>query len=158
MRKLALPLVVGAAMLAGSAAHAQSFTYDVEWQPVESIGGLTGLDGPQYRGGVVEGTYATTNSDGTTDSGNVKCVGMDQPDGGIFDFHLTCSFTGQDGGGSIVYGCNFQGKPGPDTPVGCIGGFEATSGELKGRRGNITMDWYAETKSSGTGQWYRGGQ
>ena len=157
MRNIALPIVLGAALLAGGTAHAQSFTYETDWQPVESLGGFTSPSGPQYRGGVVEGTFTTTYEDGSVDTGTVKCVGMDQPDGGIFAIHLTCNFTGENGGGTLVYGCNFQGTPGPNTPLGCIGGFEATSGEQKGRRGNLTMDWYSAEKASGTGAWYRAG-
>lgn len=158
MGRIALSLAAGTALLVGGTAHAQTFVYEVTWEPVESIGGLTtGPGGRRYGGGVVEGTYTTTNEDGSTVTGTVKCVGMDQPDGGVFAIHLTCDYSDQSGGGSIVYGCNFQGEPGPNTPLGCIGGFEAKSGEFSGRAGNLTMDWYSASQSSGTGQWYRSG-
>lgn len=157
MKKLVPPMVLCAAMLAGTTAHAQSFTYETDWQPVESIGGYTTPDGPEYQGGLVEGTYKTTYEDGSVDAGTVKCVGMDQPEGGVFEIHMTCNFGGESGTGTIVYGCTFQGPRGPGVPLSCIGAFEATSGEQKGRRGNITMDWYTAEKASGTGQWFRSG-
>lgn len=149
--------MLGAAMLASGTVHAQSFTYETQWQPAEMLGGFTTSTGPQYRGGVIEGTFTTTYDDGSTDEGSVKCVGMDQPDGGVFAIHMTCNYTGTSGKGTIVYGCNFQGEPGPDTPISCVGGFEGTEGQGKGRRGNITMDWYQQDKASGTGQWFRAG-
>lgn len=157
MHKTLLLATFGAALFVGGTANAQSFTYETDWKPVESIGGLSTPEGPIYRGGVVEGTSTTTYEDGTKDVGTVKCVGMGQPDGGIFAIHLTCNYSGKMDKGSLVYGCNWQGTPGPDTPLGCVGSFEATSGERKGRRGSLTMDWYSNEKSSGTGQWHRQG-
>ncbi|GMN01882.1 hypothetical protein [Erythrobacter sp. MTPC3] len=154
MTKLALPLVVGAAMLAGSAAHAQSFTYEVVWQPVEQIGGITGPDGPQYQGGVVEGRYTTTYADGTVNNGTVKCVGTDQPDGGIFAIHLACTTKEEAGTASLAYGCNFIGEPGPDAPLGCIGALQGKEGENAGRNGNLTMEWYTNANARGTGAWF----
>lgn len=155
MRKLALSVVLGAAMLAGGTAHAQSFVYDVTWDPVENIGGLDGENGQRnYGGGSVTGSYTATYADGTETSGTVKCVGMDQPDGGVFAIHMTCNVMSEDGNSTSVYGCNFLGPRGPQTPLGCVGGIQARSGELEGRRGGLTMEWYSETKSRGTGQWY----
>ena len=143
-----------AAALIGSSAVAQSFTYDIVWEPVESIGGMTGPDGPQYRGGVVSGKYTTTFEDGTVLRGDVRCVGMGQPDGGIFRIHLTCSFSDGEASGTSVYGCNFLGEPGPDTPLGCVGGIEGKTGDFAGRRGSLTMEWYTDKNARGTGQWY----
>lgn len=138
----------------GTVAMAQSFTYDVVWQPVESIGGMTTPDGMQGAGGVVDGAYTTTYSDGTVQKGKVRCVGMQQPDGSLFAIHMSCTATDQTGAASLVYGCNYLGAPGPETPLGCVGGLQGTSGEEKGRRGSMTMEWYSATQSRGTGQWY----
>ncbi len=155
-KKLGISIIAGALALASGTAHAQTFTYEITWGPVQSIGGMTGPDGPQYGGGMVEGTYTATYDDGTTDTGSVTCVGMDQPDGGIFAIHLTCSITPDEEGASAtsVYGCNFLGKPGPETPLGCVGGMEGKTGPFAGRNGALTMEWYSETQSRGTGQWY----
>lgn len=155
MRKLALPLVLGAAMLAGGTAHAQTFVYDVTWGPVESIGGVDDGEGQRnYGGGSVEGTYTATYADGTERSGSLKCVGMDQPDGGIFAIHMTCNATSGETKSTLVYGCNFLGPRGPETPLGCVGGIQGHGGAVEGRRGGVTMEWYSETQSRGTGQWY----
>ena len=158
MRKIGLPLVAGAALLAGGTAHAQSFVYDVTWDPVESIGGLEAEGGPQYQGGSVTGTYTATYADGSEDTGSVKCIGMDQPDGGVFAIHLTCNVTGREGNATSVYGCNFLGPRGPDTPLGCVGGIQGRTGPFEGRRGGLTMEWYSDEKSRGTGQWYGAGE
>ena len=148
--------VASAALVLGaSTANAQSFTYDVTWEPVDGVGGMMGPDGYQGFGGVVNGTYTTSFSDGTESSGTVKCVGMDQPDNGLFDIHMSCSISDANGStSSSVYGCNYLGEPGPDTALGCVGGIQAREGEAAGMNGGLTMHWYSETKASGTGQWY----
>ena len=153
MKKTASMIAV-AAMTLAAPVHAQSFTYDITWEPVESIGGMTGPDGPQYGGGSVEGAYTVTYEDGSEGSGTLKCVGMDQPPG-IFAIHLTCSITDASAGtSSSVYGCNFLGEPGPETPLGCVGGIQGKEGPFAGRNGGLTMEWYSDTQSRGTGQWY----
>lgn len=140
--------------LIGGTAIAQSFTYDVVWQPVESIGGMTGPEGRSGGGGVVNGAYTTTLEDGSVQKGTVRCVGMDQPDNGLFDIHLSCTATDPTGSASLIYGCNYLGEAGPETPLGCVGGLQGQSGESAGRRGALTMEWYSASESRGTGQWY----
>jgi hypothetical protein len=154
MKKAAFSIIAATALTFGGAAYAQSFTFDVVWKPVESVGGLTGPDGPQYGGGVVSGSYTTTYADGTKTSGTARCVGMGQPHGSIFAIHLSCTTTEGKDTATEVYGCNYIGKPGPDTPLGCIGGIEGKSGPYAGRRGGLTMEWYSKTGARGTGQWY----
>lgn len=154
MRNLIFAATGSLAVALAGPAMAQSFTYDVTWEPVESVGGLTGRDGPQYSGGSVKGTYVTTFDDGNVVNGKTSCVGMDQPDGGVFAIHLTCTATDTQGTYSLAYGCNYLGEPGPDTALGCIGAMEARDGDAKGQRGGLTMHWYSNEKSTGTGQWY----
>ena len=79
---------------------------------------------------------------------------MDQPDGGIFAIHLTCTTKEEAGTGSLAYGCNFLGERGPETPLGCVGALQGREGEFAGQNGSLTMHWYANDKSTGTGQWY----
>lgn len=142
------------ALFSGTAL-AQSFTYDVVWQPVENIGGMTGPDGKLTgAGGVVDGAYTTTYQDGSVRKGTVRCVGMDQPDNGLFDIHMSCNTKDTTGTASVIWGCNWLGEPGPETPLGCVGGIQGTAGEAKGRNGLMTMEWYSATASRGTGQWY----
>jgi hypothetical protein len=154
MKKTAIYIFTAASVLFSGTAVAQSFTYDVVWEPVESIGGMTGPTGPQYGGGVVNGAYETTFDDGSVQKGTVRCVGMGQPDGGIFAIHLACTSKDVTGTASLVYGCNYLGKPGPETPLGCIGGIQGKAGDSKDRRGSLTMEWYSTTNARGTGQWY----
>lgn len=139
----------------GGSAIAQSFTYDVVWKPVESIGGMTGPDGKRGGGGgIVDGAYTTTYEDGSVQKGTVRCVGMQQPDNGLFDIHMSCTTKDTTGNASVIWGCNYLGAPGPETPLGCVGGIQGTSGDAKGRNGVMTMEWYSATASRGTGQWY----
>ncbi|NVE95027.1 hypothetical protein [Altererythrobacter lutimaris] len=155
MKKLGLTIVAGALALASGTAHAQSFTYEVTWEPVESYGGLMGPDGMQYRGGSVDGTYVTTFADGSTSTGTMKCAGTGQPDGGIFAIHIACTATASDGGtAQIAYGCNYVGEPGPETPLGCVAGIQGKDDEGAYVNGSATMYWYSDTSATGTGQWY----
>ena len=154
MNKILAGVAAGAMICSAGALQAQSFTYQIVWEPVDSVGGLMGPDGPQYQGGSVKGTYKTKLGDGTEYTGTVKCVGMDQPDGGIFAIHLTCTAKNETSSSNIVYGCNFLGKPGPETPLGCVGGIQGKEGPMKDRRGGVTMEWYTDADARGTGQWY----
>lgn len=135
-------------------ALAQSFTHETTWEPVESVGGLSGPEGTRYRGGSVNGTYVTTMNDGTITKGTVRCVGLGQPEGGIFAIHLSCTAKDDQGSYMLAYGCNYIGKPGPGTPLGCVGGMEGKGGQADGQSGAVTMHWYSATKAKGTGQWY----
>ncbi|MDC8753500.1 hypothetical protein OIK40_02450 [Erythrobacter sp. sf7] len=118
---------------------------------------MTGADGSRGGGaGVVNGAYTTTYEDGSVQKGTVRCVGMQQPDNGLFDIHMSCTTKDTTGTASVIWGCNYLGEPGPETPLGCVGGIQGTSGEAKGRNGLMTMEWYSDTASRGTGQWYRG--
>ena len=155
MKKLAFAALGAAATLWAAPAMAQSFTYEVTWEPVESVGGITTPDGSQGAGGgTVNGTYETTFDDGSVVNGTVRCVGMRQPPSGMFAIHLSCTAKDDQGTYSLIYGCNFLGEPGPETPLGCVGGMQAKDGENAGARGNLTMHWYSDEKSVGTGQWY----
>ena len=116
---------------------------------------MTGPDGQRGGGGaVVDGAYTTTYADGSVQRGKVRCVGMQQPDNSLFPIHMSCTATDPSGAASLIYGCNYLGEPGPETPLGCVGGLQGKTGETAGRRGSLTMEWYSQTESRGTGQWY----
>lgn len=142
------------ALTISSSAFAQSFTHETTWEPVESVGGLTGAEGTRYGGGSVKGTYVTTMNDGTVTKGTVRCVGLGQPAGGIFAIHLSCTAKDDQGSYMLAYGCNYIGKPGPNTALGCVGGMEGKGGPANGQTGAVTMHWYSAAKAKGTGQWY----
>jgi hypothetical protein len=154
MKNIVISAIGAIALGSAGAAAAQSFTFDVQWQPLEAVGGMTGADGNLYGGGAISGSYTTTYADGTKAKGTARCVGMNQPQGSIFAIHLSCTTTEAEGTAAVVYGCNYIGKPGPDTPLGCVGGIEGKKGPTMGRRGALTMEWYSDTGARGTGQWY----
>lgn len=155
MRKSQILVATAVSFLFGGAAPGQSFTYDVAWEPVEFVGGMTGADGEQGGGaGIVNGSYTTTLQDGSKQKGTVRCVGQDQPDSGLFDLHLSCTTKDASGTASLLYGCNYLGKPGPETPLGCVGGIQGKTGDGANRRGALTMEWYTDAQARGTGQWY----
>lgn len=148
MRKIVIATV--AAALATSPVYAQSFTFEVEFSEPEFVGGL-GEEGRYGRGGTMSGPYRTSLADGSTANGNVDCVGMDQPDGSLFQVHLACQATDSDGSeASLIWGCNRIAK---DAGMTCVGGIESKSGPQKGARGNVTMH-LKEGTSVGTGQWF----
>ncbi len=146
--------MIAAALLSASAANAENFTYEVTWGDVSMYGGV-GPEGTNARGGTVSGTYTTTLGDETF-SGNITCVGMDQPpSSGVFALTLACDAVREGfGTTAIVYGCNYLGERGPDTALGCVGAIRARDGEGAGRMGSVTMHWHSATSASGTGQWY----
>lgn len=159
MKALKIFLVAGGSFLFCSAAIAQSFTYEIVWQPVDFVGGMTGPDGePTGGAGIVSGAYTTKYSDGSVQKGAVRCIGQDQPDGGLFDLHFSCTAKGDAEPASIVYGCNYLGKPGPKTPLGCVGGIQAKDKDGKLQNGALTMEWYTDANARGTGQWYTAGK
>lgn len=135
-------------------AMAQSFTLDITWQPVDPVGGITTPEGPRGGGGTVKGTYVAKLDNGTMADGTVYCVGLDQPDNSMFAIHMSCNSKDPQGSYASSWGCNYLGKRGPETALGCVGAVEVKSGEAKGQRGVMTMHWFAETKAKGTGQWY----
>ena len=157
MKKLAFAALGAASMLFATPAMAQSFTYEVTWEPVTPYGGLSSPDGPQYSGGQVNGTYETTFDDGSVVNGTVRCVGTRQPSGGVFAIHLACTAEDEQGTYSLAYGCNWLGEPGPYTALGCVGAMEAKDGEAAGTRGGLTMHWDSDEKSNGTGKGYTAG-
>jgi len=154
MKYLHIILLGAAALGICTPAMAQSFTFDVTWEPVQAVGGMSAPEGPRGGGGTVKGTYVTKLDDGTVSNGTVNCVGLDQPDNSLFAIHMACNSKDTQGSYAVVWGCNFLGKRGPETALGCVGGLEAKDGEAKGQRGVMTMNWYAAEKSKGTGQWY----
>ncbi|MGP1352495.1 MAG: hypothetical protein ACTS1Z_04170 [Parasphingopyxis sp.] len=148
---------LAAALCCASAANAENFTYEITWGDVNMVGGI-GADGTWGRGGSVEGTYVTTLEDDSTVNGAIRCVGMDQaPSATMFAVMLACDAV-RDGAAdatTIAYGCNYIGDPGPDTPLGCVGGIRFAGGATgEVRRGSVTMHWHSATEAHGTGQWY----
>lgn len=137
-----------------SPAMAQSFTFDITWEPVEAVGGMSSPEGPRGGGGTVKGAYVATLDNGSVTNGTVYCVGLDQPDNSMFAIHLSCNSKDTQGSYANIWGCNFLGKRGPETPLGCVGGIEVKGGEANGQRGVMTMHWYSDEKAKGTGQWY----
>ncbi len=67
---------------------------------------------------------------------------------------MTCTTKDNAGTTALIYGCNYMGKPGPQTPLGCVGAIQGKDGDDAGRNGSLTMEWYSATASRGTGQWY----
>ena len=147
MKKLFAATALATAMVASPAA-AQTFTYEVQFGEPDMIGGM-GAEGRDGRSAIMSGPYTTSSADGSKVSGTIRCVGMDQPDNGLFDAHLSCTATRTDGSqSSLIYGCNSLGE---DRGFSCVGGMEGKSGSLTGRRGVLTMHLRRGT-SVGTGQ------
>ena len=100
----------------------------------------------------MSGTYSTSFSDGTTATGKVSCVGMDQPANALFKVHLACDAKDDgdaEGMASIIYGCNYLPD---DRGLSCVGGMKAKGGEQDGAIGTVTLH-LKEGTSVGTGQW-----
>lgn len=145
--KIAATLLAAAFVTAPAAA--ETFTYEVQFSEPSFVGGM-GDEGRDGRSGTMSGPFTSVSSTGGSVSGNVMCIGMDQPDNGMFDVHFSCTATRTDGAkSSLVYGCNWLGE---DRGLSCVGGMEGREGAVKGRRGVLTMHLKDGT-SIGTGQW-----
>lgn len=149
MKKLIIA-AVATAMMAGTA-QAETFTYNVQFEEPTFYGGM-GEDGRDGRSGIMSGAYTTVTASGETASGSITCTGMDQPDNGLFDFHLSCTATRADGESksSLIYGCNSISE---ERGAACVGGLEGRAGTLKGMRGVATLHLGPQGASVGTGQW-----
>jgi hypothetical protein len=154
MKNLHLIALFAAACGVSTPVMAQSFTFDMTWEPVEAVGGISSPEGPRGGGGTVKGTYIAKLDNGTATNGTVNCVGLDQPDNSMFAIHLSCNSKDTQGSYTSIWGCNYLGKRGPETPLGCVGTIEIKGGEANGQRGVMTMHWYSDAKAKGTGQWY----
>lgn len=138
-----------AATMLASGAQAENFTYEVTFGEPDFVGGM-GENGMSGRSGIMTGTYRTSLANGTSITGSIRCIGMDQPPNALFDVHFSCE-AARSGGpqSSLIYGCNTVPN---DGGFSCVGGIEGKTGELEGRRGLVTMHLKRGT-SVGTGQW-----
>ncbi len=151
MKKTIIGGALAAALLVAAPAQAEMFTYEITWGTPTMYGGI-GPEGGWARGGIVEGTFVSTYPDRTVE-GTVTCVGQNQPpSAGIFYLTLSCDAVSATGSTAIAYGCNYLGDPGPDTPMGCVGGIRSRGDEPA--MGSVTMYWHSDTQANGTGQWY----
>lgn len=143
------------ALLLSSAAQAQNFTHETTWGEVAMTGGV-GPKGQNAQAGTVSGNFRVTNDDGSIVTGQIMCIGMDQPpSSGIFALHMACDAKSATGNVSIAYGCNWVGEEGAeDRPLACVGALQGKGGDVAGRRGMITMYWSSDRKSTGVGQWF----
>lgn len=86
-----------------------------------------------------------------------KCIGMDQPEGSMFDRHFTCSQQTEDGAskGAILFGCNVTNETGNE--MSCYGYFEGKEGGVEGNNAMHTAYYWfmpdGTGKVMGSGQW-----
>ncbi|UOR15310.1 hypothetical protein [Qipengyuania aquimaris] len=147
--KSIIALTAAAAAVLAAPAAAENFTYEIRFGEPSFVGGM-GEEGRDGRSGTMSGPFTSTSASGASVSGNVTCIGMDQPDNSLFDVHFSCTATRSDGTNtSLIYGCNWLGE---DMGLSCVGGAEGRDGTTEGRRGVLTMH-LKEGVSTGTGQW-----
>ncbi len=144
-----LKFVAVLACLAGSNAHAETFTFESQMDgPPVSVGG-TRADGSSYGGSYFTGTSQGTTSTGGKTKTKFVCVSMTTPPtDSVFKMHSICNVSATDGDYSVVFGCDILGP----TENSCVGGLYGKTGVYKGRRGSLT-NHAKGGKSTGTGQW-----
>ena len=88
--------------------------------------GGVGPKGQNAQAGTVSGNFRVTNDDGSIVTGQIMCIGMDQPpSSGIFALHMACDAKSATGNVSIAYGCNWVGEEGAeDRPLACVGALQ----------------------------------
>ena len=142
-------LIAILAFATGSAASAESFTFESQLDaPPVSVGGAR-ADGSRYGGNYFTGTSVGTVSNGTKTKTKYTCVSMTTPPtDSIFKMHSICDVSSAEGDYTAVLGCDILGPE----ENSCVGGIYCKTGAFKGRRGNLTTHGKG-AKGNGTGQW-----
>jgi hypothetical protein len=151
MKKTTLILSTLAIVLSAGTAYAEGFTYVSTATTTKTVGGI-GPTGTDYMGGYAEGTSKVVREDGTKLKASYVCVSTGQPGNSkIFDVHMACDITAEDGTFSMVAGCQIMNEDGGE--MSCVGGMQGKTGAYEGRSGNLSQHAKDGT-SKGSGQWF----
>lgn len=144
--------IVAAALAVPGTAFAEDFSIEYTWGEVQMTGGI-GPQGTVARAGTLDGTFVVTNADGSTVNGTAHCIGMDD-DGSPFELRMSCDTATSNSTAAMGLLCIWRGPQGPGTPLSCVGFLTGKSGQLQGRGGMVTINWYDSGKAHGAGQWW----
>lgn len=164
MKNLAKLIAAGAALTIASSALADAHMEASEappvhfdWEGTLSDVTIVGGVGDEVYGGAWTETLTIGDGDNAV-TVTSKCIGMDQPEGSLFDRHFTCTQSTADGSaGAVLYGCNVENDNGSE--MGCYGYFQGKAGGVEGRVALETgYYWFSEDGGGrvvGSGQWIR---
>ena len=149
----ALTLATGALAEAheeGGEAMSPHFEYEGALSDMAIVGGV---------GGEVFGASWTEtlniNVGGNMITVTSKCMGMDQPEGSMFDRHFTCTQSAGESSGAVIFGCNVENEEGNE--MSCYGYFEGKTGNVEGNNAMHTAYYWfmpdGSGKVVGSGQW-----
>ena len=153
MRKITTTLIAGTALAFTGAAmaddHAEepSNTYIISgtMSDTQLVGGLGG-DSEPYLSASWSETLTITGPDGTVRAELTStCVGMGQPEGDLFDRHVSCTHdNGQGSTGGLIMGCSNDGGG----EMTCMGRFVGKTGNVEGH-GALHVVHYQWTSDDG---------
>ena len=166
MRKLTTTLIAGAAIAISGAALAQddgeepSRTYIISgtMSDTKLVGGLGG-DPDRYLSASWSETLTISGPDGTVRAElTSSCVGMGQPEGNLFDRHVSCTHdNGKGSSGGVIMGCNYEGGG----VMNCMGRFQGKTGTVEGDGAMMVVQYKWTSDDGGTvngsGYWLGGG-
>lgn len=144
--------IIGATTSATAQAGGVTFTFSSTSNAPTALGG-DGKNGVPYSGMHWTGSSMGQTSTGAKTKTKFSCVMMTQPPrDSLFQAHMLCDVTADDGSYSAAMGCSFMDAAKQETS--CIGGLYGTGGAYAGRSGSITNHAKGGV-SSGTGQWFQ---
>ena len=166
MRKLTTALIAGTAITFSGAALADDHTGGEEPHPTYIIEG-TMSDTKLVSGLGEDNAYlsASWNEKLTIKQidGSVlveltsQCVGMGQPDGDLFDRHVSCTHSNGEGStGAVIMGCGNHGGG----EMSCMGRFNGKTGGVEGEWAMMVVHYKWDGDSGtvrGSGYWQGGG-
>jgi hypothetical protein len=141
---IALALVTSAATVS-----AQTFSYTSKSNPPTMAVGGVAPDGVPFGAQSVTGTTETMMGDKTV-TASFKRISMTQPaNDKIFDAHMMCDVTANDGTFTSAWGCNTMGEG----AQACVGRLLGQTGVYAKRYGSVTSQNTAGS-AVGAGQWF----
>lgn len=151
--KITMALALTAALTIAGAANAQKGpqvdTMTGTLADVNVVGGL-GPKGERYLSASWTENLTMKLADGSSITVTQQCVGMGQPDGSLFDRHVSCNGQSGESSGSAIYGCNIETDDGNE--MSCVGYFQGKTGEVKDHVALETAYYKFGAESGGTVQ------
>ena len=151
--KIKIALALTAALTMAGTASAQDGpqvdTMTGTLADVKIVGGI-GPESKQYSSASWTEDLTISLANGSSIKVTQQCVGMGQPEGSLFDRHVSCSGQSGDSSGSTILGCYIETDAGNE--MSCTGFFQGKTGNIKDHAALETAYYKFNMKGGGTVQ------
>lgn len=151
--KITFTLALTAALTMAGTANAQDGpqvdTATGTLSDVNVVGGI-GPETTQYLSASWTENLTIKLADGNSITVTKQCVGMGQPEGSLFDRHVSCNGQSGESSGSLVLGCDIETDDGLE--MSCVGFLQGKTGEIKDHAALETAYYKFGAESGGTVQ------